>query len=55
MRYDDTPVFGKRVLIPSHNSPDTSSYRLWLDLVPLFNSDYYVLDSFNFEPRSNIV
>ena len=55
MQHDDIPVFGERVIVPPHQSPNESTHQLWISTVPLCNSDCYLLVHFNFEIRSNIV
>ena len=51
----DTPIFRKRMLVSSRQSPGNSTHQLWIDTVSLCNSDCYLLVHFNFEIRSNIV
>ena len=45
----------KRVLVHLHQSPEKSTRQLWIDIVPLCHSDFYLLCPFNFEPRSDVV
>ena len=55
MQHDDIPVFGERVIVPPHQSPNESTHQLWISTVPLCNSDCYLLGHFKFEPRSDNV
>ena len=47
--------FGNRLLFVPHRVPQFDSYKLWTDIIPLCNQDFYYLGTFLFEPRSGMV